>query len=56
MINLTNVWNNACIVSCVAFRKAHSTQHTVLRLLQIWQNDLDKSGLVGTALMDLSKV
>ena len=37
------------------FRKAHSTQHALLRLLQEWQNELDKSGFVGTVLTDLSK-
>ena len=37
------------------FRKAHSTQHTLFKLLQAWQEELDKSGLVGTILMDLSK-
>ena len=37
------------------FRKAHSTQHALFRLLQEWQNELGKSGFVGTILMDLSK-
>ena len=37
------------------FRKAHFTQHALFRLLQEWQNELDKSGFVGTILMDLSK-
>ena len=37
------------------FRKAHSTQHALFKLLQQWQNELDNSGLVGTILMDLSK-
>ena len=37
------------------FRKDHSTQHTLFKLLQRWQNKLDNSGLVGTILMDLSK-
>ena len=37
------------------FRKAHSTQHVLFKLLQRWQNELDNSGLVGTILMDLSK-
>ena len=37
------------------FRKAHSTQHALFRLLQAWQKELDNSGLVGTILMDLSK-
>ena len=37
------------------FRKAHSTQHALFKLLQRWQNELDSSELVGTILMDLSK-
>ena len=37
------------------FRKAHSTQHALFKLLQRWQKELDNSGLVGTILMDLSK-
>ena len=37
------------------FRKAHSTQHTMLRLLRSWQRQLDESGYVGTILMDLSR-
>ena len=37
------------------FRKTHSTQHALFKLLQRWQKELDSSGLVGTILMDLSK-
>ena len=37
------------------FRKAHSTQHALFKLLQRWEKELDNSGLVGTILMDLSK-
>ena len=37
------------------FRKAHSTQHALFRLIQSWQKELDDSGFVGTILMDLSK-
>ena len=37
------------------FRKGYSTQHAVLNLLKNWQKYLDKSGVVGTVLMDLSK-
>ena len=36
-------------------RKAHSTQHALFKLLQSWQEELDKGGLVGTVLIDLSK-
>ena len=37
------------------FREGHSTQHAILNLLKNWQKTLDKSGVVGTVLMDLSK-
>ena len=37
------------------FRKAHSTQHTLFKLFQAWQEELNKSGFVATILMDLSK-
>ena len=37
------------------FRKGYSTQHALFNLLQNWQKCLDKSGVVGTLLMDLSK-
>ena len=38
------------------FRKAHSTQHALFRLIQKWQAELDSGDYVGTILMDLSKV
>ena len=37
------------------FWKAHSSQHALFKLLQAWQEKLDKSGFVGTILIDLSK-
>ena len=37
------------------FRKAHSTQHALSRLLQKWQKELDSSRIVGAILMGLSK-
>ena len=37
------------------FRKAHSTQHALFKLLQACQEESDKSGFVGKILMDLSK-
>ena len=37
------------------FRKGYSTQHALLNLLQKWQKCLDRGGVVGTILMDLSK-
>ena len=37
------------------FRKGHSTQHALLRLLHKWQKALESSNIVGNVLMDLSK-
>ena len=37
------------------FRSGNGTQHALLKLLHKWQLCLDKSGVVGTILMDLSK-
>ena len=37
------------------FRKAHSAQHALFKLLQPWQEELDKGSFVGTILMDLYK-
>ena len=37
------------------FRKAHSTEHALFRLIQKWHAELDSGGYVGTVLMDLSK-
>ena len=45
-----NLSQNFC-----GFRKGRSTQHALLNLLKNWQKCLDKSGVVGTVLMDLSK-
>ena len=38
------------------FRKAHSTQHALFRLLHSWKKALDNSEYIGTVLMDLLKV
>ena len=38
-----------------AFRKGHSTQDALLRVIESWRKCLDASGIVGTILMDLSK-
>ena len=37
------------------FRKAHSTQHALFKLLTSWQNLLDRGRFVGSILMHLSK-
>ena len=47
MINLNTLW--------CCFRKAYSTRHALFKLLQAQPEVLDKSGFVGTVLMDLSK-
>ena len=33
-------------------RKTHSTQHALFKLLQAWEEELDKGGFVGTILME----
>ena len=38
------------------FRKNHSTQHSVVNMLEKWENTLDKGGFAGAIFMDLSKV
>ena len=37
------------------FRKAHSTQRALFKLMQPWQQVLHNGGFIGTILMDLSK-
>ena len=37
------------------FRKNHNTQHSLLKMLELWKEALDKGKSVGTILMDLSK-
>ena len=38
------------------FREGHSTQHALFKkLLQAWQEELDKGGFVGRIMMDLSR-
>ena len=52
---LSNYVENIFNVILCGFRKAHSTQHALLKLLQSWQKELDEKGMVATVLMDLSK-
>ena len=42
------------VILC-GFRKKHSTQHALFKLLQSWQKELDEKSMVATVLMDLSK-
>ena len=37
------------------FRKGHSTQHALIRLLEDWRSQLDNKKIIGTVLCDLSK-
>ena len=46
--------NNFLSPKLCGFRKGHSTQHALLNLLKNWQKCLEKAGVVGTVLMDLS--
>ena len=46
-----NIFN---VILC-GFRKAHSTQHALFKLLQSWQKELDEKGMVVTVLIDFSK-
>ena len=48
---MENILNQLLFV----FRKAHSTNYALFRLIQSWQKELDESGFVGTILVDLSK-
>ena len=52
---LSDYVENILNVILCGFRKAHSTQHGLFKLLQSWQNELDESSMVATVLMDLSK-
>ena len=52
---LPNYVKNIFNVILCGFRKAHSTQHVLFKLLQSWQKELDEKGMVATVLMDLSK-
>ncbi len=38
-----------------AYRKAYSTQHVLIRLVEDWKSKLDNNFIVGAVLMDLSK-
>ena len=38
-----------------AYRKAYSTQHVLIRLVEKWKSKLDNNFIVGSVLMDLSK-
>ena len=51
---LSDYIENIFKVILCGFRKGHSTQHALFKLLQSWQNELDEKGMTETVLMDLS--
>ena len=38
-----------------AYRKSFSTEHVLIRLLEVWRNKLDSNNVVGAVLTDLSE-
>ena len=36
-----------------SFHKNHNTQHSLLKILELWKEDLDKDNSVGAFFMDL---
>ena len=48
------VENNFNVILC-GFRKAHSRQHALFKLLQSRQKELDEKGMMATVLMNLFK-
>ena len=56
MANQLNTYFELCLSKLLCnFRKNHSTQHALPRLLNHWKRALDDSNIVGTVLMYLSK-
>ena len=47
--------DNTLSVFIAAYRRAYSTQHVLIRLIEDWRFNLDNDYLVGAVLMDLSK-
>ena len=52
---LSNYIESSLSFILCGFRKAHNTQHVLIKLLHSWQKELDQKGYVGTILIDLSK-
>ena len=50
--NLDNILSFSFIA---AYRRAYSTQHVLIRLIEDWRSNLDDDHLAGAVLMDLSK-
>ena len=52
---ISNYFQNIFSEHLCGFRKGYSTQYSLLHLLQNWKSCLDKGGVIGAVLMDLSK-
>ena len=46
---------NVLSIYVSAYRKGHSMQHVLVRLIEEWKKGLDDGYLVGSIIMDLSK-
>ena len=47
--------DNKLSMFITAYRKGHSTQHVLIRLIEEWKKGLDNDKFVGSIIMDLSK-
>ena len=47
--------NEKLSIHLCGFRKGYSTQYALINLIEKWRSHLDKSGIIGTILLDLSK-
>ena len=52
---LTPYVNNFLSIFIAAYRKAYSSNHVLIRLIESWKKSLDNHKVVGAVLMDLSK-
>jgi len=52
---LSGYFDNILNSQLCGFRSKHNTQHALIRMIGQWHQCLDKSGKVGSILMDLSK-
>ena len=54
-IQIENFMEDKLSKLLTGFRKNHSTQHSLVNMLEKWKNTLDKGGFVCAIFMDLSK-
>ena len=50
-----NFMTSKCLPYLCGFRKNHNSQHSLLKMIEVWKKYLDKGNLVGVTLMDLLK-